>query len=152
MIQPLRTVHRRASIALALILPTVLLVGLMARRPPLQADSKRHNSEGWQSIQESDHLWTKRSIRSLFVRNTSDPTAVHVVLEPIDDLSDPDLLVYWSPELSGRDNLPTNAVLLGAFEDSRPMRLQGSDNQGFLILYSLAHHSVVDTAPLGRVL
>jgi len=138
--------------ALALILPTVLLVGLMVRRPLLQADSKKHNSEGRQSIQESDHLWAKHSIRSLFVRNTSDPTVVHVVLESIDDLSAPDLLVYWSPELSVSDNLPTKAVLLGAFENSRPMRLQGSGKQGFLILYSLAHRSVVDSAPLGRVL
>ncbi len=152
MIQPLRTVHRRAFVALALILPAVLLIGLMARRPPLQADSKRHNLEGWQSIQESDHLWAKHSIRSLFVRNTSDPIAVHVVLQPIGDFSVPDLLVYWSPELSASDNLPTNAVLLGAFENKRPMRLQGRGNQGFLILYSLAHHSVVDSAPLGRVL
>ena len=35
MIQPLRAVHRRAFVALALVLPTILLIGLGARRPRL---------------------------------------------------------------------------------------------------------------------
>ena len=35
MIQPLRAVHRRTFVALALLLPTILLMGLGARRPRL---------------------------------------------------------------------------------------------------------------------
>ena len=35
MIQPLRVVHRRAFVALALVLPAILLIGLGARRPGL---------------------------------------------------------------------------------------------------------------------
>jgi len=147
MIQPLRTAHRRASITLALVLPTVLLAGLMARRPLPLADEKR-TLEGWQPIRQSDHLWTKHSIHSVLVRNSSDPAMLQVVLEPLEDLSAPDLLVYWSPELSGSGRLPANAVLLGPFGNSKPLQLQESDVTGFLILYSLAHQSIFDSAPL----
>jgi hypothetical protein len=152
MIQPLRTVHRRASMALALVLPTVLAVGLRARRPLIHAESKTRNSEARQSSRQSDHLWAKHAIHSVFLRDTSDPTVVQVVLEPLDDISAPDLLVYWCPELSSKHDLPTHAVLLGAFEKSKPLYLQESNARGFLILYSLAHQSVVDAASLESVL
>jgi len=137
---------------LALVLPTVLVVGLMARRPLLRADSKTHNSGARQPIWPSDHLWKNHVIHSVFLRNTSDPTSVQVVLEPLDDLSAPDPLIYWSRELSGGDQLPTNAVLLGALETGKPLRLPETNTNGFLILYSLAHQSVVDTASLEGVL
>ena len=152
MIQPLRTMHRRASIALALVLPTVLIVGLMARRPARHSDLKTQNLAARQTVRQSDHLWAKHAIRSVFLRDKNDPTAIQVVLEPLDDLSIPDLLVYWSPELSGGGSLPTNAVLLGTFEKSEPLQLQQSNAKGFLILYSLAHQSIVDAAPLESVL
>jgi hypothetical protein len=152
MIQPLRTVHRRASMALALVLSTVLVVGLTARRPLIHADSKTRNSEGRQSRWQSDHLWAKHAIHSVFLRNTSDPTVVQVVLEPLDDISAPDLLVYWCPELSSKHDLPTHAVLLGPFENTKPLYLQESNARGFLVLYSLAHQSVVDAASLEGVL
>ena len=152
MIQSLRSVHRRASLGLALVLPTVLVVGLMARRPLLRAHPKTHNSEARQPIRQSDHLWTKHAIHSVFLRDASDPTSVQVVLESLDDLFAPDPLVYWSRELSGSDRLPTNAVLLGTFENGKPLRLRESNAKGFLILYSLAQQSIVDTASLESVL
>lgn len=138
--------------ALALVLPTMLVVGLMARRPLPYAKSKTHYSEMRQAIRRSDHLWTRHTIHTAFLRNTSDPPAVQVVLEPLDDLSLPDLLVYWSPELSGSDRLPTNALLLGALRNGKPLQFQESNVKGFLILYSLAHQSVVDAVPLESVL
>jgi hypothetical protein len=152
MIQPLRSAHRRTWLALALVLPTVLIVGLMARRPLPRPDSKINNSEARQTIRQLDDLWTKHKIHSVLLRDTSDPTSVQVVLETFGDLSVPDVLVYWSPQLSGSDSLPTNAVLLGALENSRPLHLRDSNPKGFLILYSRAHHSIVDAAPLESVL
>jgi hypothetical protein len=152
MIQPLRSAHRRTWLALALVLPTVLIVGLMARRPLPRADSKINISATRQAIRQSDDLWTKHKIHSVFLRDTSDPTSVQVVLESLGDLSVPDVLVYWSPQLSGSDSLPPNAVLLGALEKRRPWHLPDSNPKGFLILYSLAHHSIVDAAPLESTL
>ena len=152
MIQPLRSMHRRAWLTLGLVLPTLLAVGLIVRRPLPLADLKTHHSQARGPIRQSDHLWTKHAIHSVFLSDTSDPTSVQVVLEPLDDLSAPDPLVYWSRELSGSDRLPTNAVLLGAFENGKPLRLRESNAKGFLILYSLAHQSIVDTASLENVL
>ena len=152
MIRPLRSAHRRAWLALALVLPSVLIVGLKARRPLTHEDSKINNSEARQAIWQSDDLWTKHKIHSAVLRDTSDPTSVEVVLEPLDDLSVPDVLVYWSLELSGDDSVPTSAVLLGTFRNSKPLRLQERKAKGFLILYSLAHQSLVDTASLESVL
>ena len=152
MIQPLRTVHRRAFMALAFVLPTVLLVGLTARRPLQHAGQGMAKLGSLQPIKQSDHLWAKHTIHSVFLKNTSDPTAVQVVLEPLDDLSAPDLLVYWSSELPAGDRLPATAVLLGAFGNSEPLQLRESHARGFLVLYSLAHQSIVDAAPLESVL
>jgi hypothetical protein len=152
MIQPLRAAHRRAWYALAFVLPGVLVVGLTGRRPLRGAVSKTHNFAVQQPIRQSDHLWKRHGILSVFLLDTTDPTMVQVVLEPLDDLSAPDPLIYWSRELPGSDWLPTNAVLLGAFEDDKPLRLPESNTNGFLILYSLAHQSIVDTASLEGVL
>jgi hypothetical protein len=152
MIQPLRSAHRRTWLALAPVLPMVLIVGLMAKRPLSRSDSKINNSEAGQAIWQSDDLWTKHKIHSAVLRDTSDPTSVQIVLESPGDLSVPDVLVYWAPQLPGSDSLPTNAVLLGVLENSRPLHLRDSNPKGFLILYSLAHHSIVDAAPLESVL
>jgi len=138
--------------ALVLVLPTVLVVGLMARRPLPRTGSKTDNAEVQQPIRQSDRLWTKHAIHSVFLRDTSHPTTVQVALEPLDDLSAPDLLVYWSPRLSGSDKLVSDAVLLGPFTKGTSLQLRESDTQGFLILYSVAHQSVVDTASLEGVL
>ena len=81
-----------------------------------------------------------------FVRTTSR------ALEPPDDLSAPDLLVYWSAELSDVNQLPSQAVLLGTLENSKRLQFLKINPKGFLILYSLAHQSVVDTASLEGVL
>ncbi len=152
MIQPLRSAHRRTWLALAPVLPMVLIVGLMARRPLPRSNSRITNSETQRAIRQTDDPWTKHKIHSVFLRDPSDPTSVQVVLTEPGDLSVPDVLVYWSPQLSGTDSLPTDALLLGALENSRPMHLRDGNPKGFLILYSLAHHSIVDAAPLESVL
>ncbi len=138
--------------ALAFVLPTVLVVGFLARRPLSRTRSKRANAEVQQPIRQSDRLWTKHAIHSVFLRDTSDPTAVQVGLEPLDDLSAPDLLVYWSAERSDANQLPSRAVLLGTFENGKLLQIRKGNPQGFLILYSLAHQSVVDTASLEGML
>src|SRR5262249_21292532 len=144
--------HRRASMALAIVLPTVLVVGLMARRPLPRTSSKTDNAEVPQPVRQSDRLWTKHAIHSVFLRNTSDPAMIQLRLEPPEDLSAPDLLVYWSPELSDVNQLPSQAVLLGTLENSKSSQFRKVSPKGFLILYSLAHQSVVDTASLEGLL
>ena len=151
MIQPLRTVHRRASSTLALVLPMVLLIGLMARRPLTEASPRIRYSGVSDPIGQSDHVWKQHKIRSSFLRNPSDLTEVQVVLDPVDEFSAPDLLVYWSPQVSDGDRLPTQAVLVGEFEGGRPILPPRNNGQGVLILYSVAQQSIVDSAPVGSL-
>jgi hypothetical protein len=77
---------------------------------------------------------------------------VQVGLEPFGDLSAPDLLVYWSAELSDVNQLPRQAVLIGTLGSGKRLPFRKINPKGFLILYSLAHQSVVDTASLEGVL
>ena len=46
MIQPLRVIHRRAFVALAVVLPAILLIGLEARRPGQDAAGPDQESQG----------------------------------------------------------------------------------------------------------
>jgi len=136
--------------ALAFVLPTVLFAGLTARGPLPHLDSKPRNAETERSLRQSDRLSHEHKIHT-YLTETGDPTMVQVVLEPLDDLSAPDLLVYWCPELPTKDKLPTKAVLLGPLENSEPLHLRHGNSKGFLILYSLAHQSIIDEASLETV-
>jgi hypothetical protein len=138
--------------ALAIVLPTVLVVGLMARRPLPRTSSKADSAEVQQAIRQSDRLWKKHVIHSVFLRDRSDPAMVQLALDPPDDLFAPDLLLYWSAELSDVNQLPSQAVLLGRLEDGKSSPFRKVSPKGFLILYSLAHQSVVDTASLEGLL
>ncbi len=147
MIQPLRTVHRRAFVALAIFLPLILALGLGARRsrpvpatPPL--------TEVYAG-QRSDTQWQKRAIRSRFYagpNTVNHPRDTFVTFDPTPKLNEPDLLVYWVSS-EPQTSLPPQARLLGALSASRTFTLpQDANGSGYLVLYSLAHQTVVDTA------
>ena len=66
----------------------------------------------------------------------------------------PDVLVYWSPEGMGDDEpFPSSAVLLGALGDlgAQSFNLPARDVSGVLLLYSLAHQSIVTSAPVTQI-
>jgi hypothetical protein len=151
MIQPLRTAHRRAFVGLAVILPTVLIVGLSARRFPQSVPGNQSlPSRSEQLIKTSDALWRMHSIRTEFYRDTLHPKQFEVVLHSTQELNEPDLLLYWSPA-SSNEFLPTDALLLGEFESGKAFSLPGNPRQGRLILFSLPHQAVVDAAQLEKL-
>jgi hypothetical protein len=150
MIQPLRTVHRRVSVVMAVFLPTVLFVGLTARRPVSRPGG------GAVGLPDRAHLlkqtaggWQRHTIQTSLYGQLDPPHDIYAVLNPARPLNAPDVLVYWSGLSAADSNLPSGARLLGTFEPARaivlPRDLQPGGN---LILYSLAHQSVVDSAPL----
>ena len=99
MIQPLRAVHRRTFVALALVLPTILLMGLGARRPHLGPSANATDIEGTGNmVSESSNLWQKHSIRSKFYSKPDRPLDRYVVLLPVQELNEPDLLLYWTAD------------------------------------------------------
>ena len=133
MIQPLRKVHRRSFVLLALVLPAVFIAGLLARRPLVPAE------------RVSDRI-------SLVL-----PSGAEMVIDSRDlwgsAVDAPDPLVYWTLAAPAPGSLPGGARLLGSLEAARRNRLRlpgDTGARGYLILYSLAWHKPVAQAPVPK--
>jgi hypothetical protein len=151
MIQPLRIVHRRAFIALALVLPAILLLGLGARRPRL-GPIAQPTSAAAQVVRESSKLWQKHAIQSKFYRMSDRPQDIYLVLQPAQELNEPDLLLYWATNAPQGDVLPAQVQLMGALRAGKAFPLPLNENRtGTLVLFSLAHQTVFDTAGVERL-
>src|SRR5689334_7809592 len=90
--QPLRSVHRRTFVALALVLPAILWIGLGARRSrsgPATAATRIPGSAN--VVREWSASWQKHSIRSTFYRKTDRPPELYVVLQPAQEFNEPEL-------------------------------------------------------------
>ena len=150
MIQPLRALHRRAFVALALVLPAILLIGLGARRPRLGPSAHATDvSDTGNMVRESSTLWQKHSIQSRFYRKPDRPLDTYVVLLPAEELNEPDLLLYWATNVPQGNILPGEARLVGAFTTGKAFLLPLNEKAaGHLVLFSPAHQTVFD---VGRV-
>ena len=151
MIQPLRTVHRRAFFGLAVVLPAILWAGLAARpRPaPLASAEASHLPPSAYLRKRSDRLWHMHPIHSEFYANPNNSHEVYAVFHSEQDLNDPDLLLYWCDKDSLGSTLPSLARLLGAFGLKRAFALPlEAEHGGQLILYSLPNTAIIDTATL----
>ena len=94
MIQPLRTVHRRAFVALALVLPAILLAGIEGRHPGTSLTERAPELPATAHlVRESNRLWTQHSIATKFYGRADSPKDVYVVLRPMQPLTEPDLLL-----------------------------------------------------------
>jgi hypothetical protein len=148
MIQPLRAVHRRAFVALALLLPAILFIGLRARRssqgPNVYAADVPADAY---VVRESSNLWQKHSIQSRFYRKQDRPLDTYVVLLPAEELNEPDLLLYWAIGAPKGNVLPAEARLVGAFTTGKAFLLPLEQKRaGYLVLFSQAHQTVFDAA------
>ena len=153
MIQPLRAVHRRAFVALALVLPTILLIGLGARRPRLGPSAHATDApDTGNMVRESGNLWQKHSIQSRFYRKPERPLDTYVVLLPAQELNEPDLLLYWATNSPQGNVLPGEAQLVGAFTAGKAFLLPLNEKRaGHLVLFSQAHQTVVDSARVEKL-
>lgn len=135
MIQPLRTIHRRAFVALTFVLPAILFVALGARHtvPPARL--------GLTGV-----LWPKGTVQSSL---QGDSGNIAVILHTVNAFNEPDLLLYWTPAAPAGNVLPAEARLLGPFAVERPFQLPRDRRvPGQLVLYSLAHQSIIDAIAL----
>ena len=153
MIQPLRAVHSRAFVALAIVLPAILVAGLGARRLSLAASA--NTPEGTATgrlLRESSNLWQKHSIKSSFYRRPDRPQHVYLDLQPTQELNEPDLLLYWDTNAPQKNVLSGDAQLLGAFSTGKVFRLPLNEKRaGYLVLFSPAHQTVLDTAAVEKL-
>jgi hypothetical protein len=153
MIQPLRAVHRRAFVALALVLPAILLIGIGARRPRLGPSAHAPDvPDVGNLVRKSSTLWQKHSIQSRFYRKPDRPLDTYVVLLPAEGLNEPDLLLYWAASAPPGNVLPGEAQLVGAFTTGKAFLLPlNGKGAGHLFLFSPAHQAVVDTARVEKL-
>ena len=147
MIQPLRSVHRKAFILLAIALPAVFWAGLREREVPLRQSSAMFAMPSYMYLlRQSDRLWDKHTIQSRFYGDSANADAIKVLFLPPQEMNDPDLLLYWTG--GGR---PSGGIsqwkLLGKFTAGRAFELPlDARHGGHLALYSLAHREFVDSA------
>ena len=154
MIRPLRQRHRRQILALGVMLPIGLLLGLAGRKPvptvstlpaALTLVSPTLGTLAWQS----EHLFSAESPVMIRVWRPATGTGVRAVsFSAPTDFIKPDLMVYWELGPAGRpETLPTNAIFLGAF-GSAPLPLPDTVTHapGVLVLYSLADSQVADVS------
>jgi hypothetical protein len=149
MIQPLRSVHRRAFVALAVVLPVVIVAGLGARRPrPSGGTLATQLPASMYVAGTSGTLWLKHSMQTEFYSDSNRLAETYVVLKPAEDFNEPDLLLYWSPGPPS-ESVSADARLLGPFAADKPFALpMDAGRAGYLTLFSLAHQAVFDTAKL----
>ncbi|MCI0352765.1 MAG: hypothetical protein L0Z53_25365 [Acidobacteriales bacterium] len=144
MIQPLRNYHRFIFEVLGLLLPLIFLAGLAVRPSGTKSVSAASLPAG-QKIAETAGGWKNYSITTRLYAGS----AVLLQLQPASNLNEPDLLLYWSTEPAPpASDVLKNATLLGAFEGNRLYRLPPDAKRGSLLLYSLAHQQLVDSAAL----
>jgi len=153
MIQPLRAVHRRAFVALSLVLPAILLIGIEARRPRLGPSTHATDvPDTGNMLRESSNLWQKHSIQSKFYNKPERPLDTYVVLLPAQELSEPDLLLYWATNAPQGNVLPGEAQLVGAFTAGKAFLLPLNEKRaGHLVLFSPAHQTVFDIARVEKL-
>ena len=78
MIQPLRVVHRRAFVALALVLPAILLIGLGARRPRLGPSAHATDVPDTGNMVRESSNSVAEAFDSVKVLSQARPSAGHV--------------------------------------------------------------------------
>ena len=118
------------------------------RRPDREAYSRERKSiehlSGAPGLSAASAVWQKNTATTEFSSNPTNPESVRLVLKPVKELREPDLLLYWTAEAGSSDL--SQARLLGAFAEGRVYSLTGEEYRGDLILYSLAHRAIVDQA------
>jgi hypothetical protein len=145
MIQPLRNYHRWIFEGLGVVLPIIFLAGLAVRPSATQSFSAATPIAG-KKIVESTSAWKNHIITTRLYSNDS---GISLQLQPASSLNQPDLLLYWSTEtVPPSSGLGENATLLGGFEANRVYQLPLGSKRGNLLLYSLAHRQLVDSAVL----
>jgi len=153
MIRRLRRAHRVLFILLAMGIP-VLLTKAFASRP--QWPISTPPLPGAATINPSGlaDTWATQlgPLRYRLQPPGSIAPPVSITLGPATSLRAPDLLVYWTKRETPVATIVDGDLLLGRLDGEAPVVLSlppsASGRSGRLVLYSLAHRSVVGTLEL----
>lgn len=164
MIRPLRQRHRLLLASLALLLPLAFALAMLARKSPSRAEVLppvlRHAVASFEIVLwQSEKLFPNLNFSARVYGDALPPTQFQLELQPQAELHAPDVLVYWSPRISGASEaLLHEAYLLGtlAGKQKRSWILPQAalHNEGTLLIYSLGHQQTLATAvlPLPEIL
>jgi hypothetical protein len=153
MILPLRQLHRRIVIVLAIVMPVALAVAVDERKPipkvpGLPATLAPAPFEFDAIVWAQKQLFPGEVIQAQILRQANSTGHYAIQFSFPKDFLKPDLLVYWvrGGDIISQD-LPKNAILLGGF-GSIPLPLSDDVTQsaGAFLLYSLADNKVVDVS------
>jgi len=87
------------------------------------------------------------AIQTTFYSTSGSPQDICLLLQPEQELNEPDLLLYWAATAPQGNSLPKTARLVGAFAKGKVFPFAVNDKRaGYLILFSQAHQTVFDTA------
>lgn len=150
MIQPLRTAHRRIFIALGAILPAVIAAGLSVR-PRFEIKTGTESGILPNAARSRSVVSQKQTFSVQFYSDGGNPIAVHLVVQPLRELIDPDLLLYWTEGTEPMSVDMSRAQLLGPFASVSSFAIRTGQQKVFLVLYSLAHRAIVDSAHIERL-
>jgi len=153
MILPLRRRHRRMFAVIGILLPVAFVAGVAARKPmPTAAPSdailsprQTFSQSGWN---RSD-LFTNVAVRVQLLQDAENTNRIALQISLPKNFVKADLLVYWlHAESILKDNIPDDAVLVGAFVSGQPLPMPPTVAQksGRLILYSLADHEILSVS------
>ena len=147
MIQPLRTAHRWVFIVLAALLPAIIAGGLTARHlNPTSASTSPGVLQNVAGLDSAFATWEKNTCFAKFYWDGANKIKVRIFWSPARESHDPDLLLYWAANAGAAPDDVSNATLLGPFHAGEAFSIPPKQVAGYLILYSLAHRTIIDRA------
>jgi hypothetical protein len=97
-------------------------------------------------------MWQKHAIHSNFYSRSDRPQDIYLVLQPAQELNEPDLLLYWVTNVPQGNDLPPDAQLVAAFATGKAFLLPLEEKRaGYLVLFSPAHQTVFDIARVEKL-
>jgi hypothetical protein len=135
-------------IVLAGVLPVILWAGLKARHhAPLAKADTLTSKQVSNRLNQATAAWAKKTFDTEIYSEPVNPRAVQILLRPLRSLDDePDLLLYWTSQVATDSRDLTDAHLLGPFVPGKSYSVPTGTQQVSLVLYSLAHREIIDTA------
>jgi hypothetical protein len=133
---------------ISVLLPVAFVPGVAARKPIPTASLPAGLPSGQETfLNQWDRLdlFTNTVLRVQFLRDASNTNRAAIQMSAPKDFVKADLLVYWLPaESTLKNNIPDDAVLLGAFVSGQllPVPPALTARPGSLVLYSLADHEI----------
>lgn len=147
----LRRRHRQATLALALAVPPAFALALAARPVPPDAtlpEALAVEPAVGAPLFDRDDRFAALPIRARVFEGEAGARVLE--LAPRVDPQRPDVLVYWSDAGAPADRVPGSARLLGrlAGREVRRFALPPGAGAGRVLLWSLGHGALVDSAPV----